>query len=103
MRKVEKIKTFVNLEPDELDKAVNAWIIQMSEAREKNVAVNSVAFYQDIIHRAIVSGSAGKASVMIAYHDYVLQKHEAGGAKHHKDEAEGISAVGPDFNKKARK
>lgn len=102
MRKVEKIKTFINLESAELDKAVNAWIIEMSEAREKNVAINSVPFYQDIIYRTVVSGSSGKATVLIAYHDYVLQKHEAGGAKHHKDEAEGASAFGPEKGRPKR-
>jgi len=102
MQKVEAVKVFPACKPEELERAYLDWMAVKCEERKKNVAVSSVQFYSEIISRSLMPVEKGMFSLAVFYYDYLLQPHEAGGARHHPDEAEGASMIGPDSPRKRR-
>lgn len=101
MLKIESVELILGKTPEELKDNVKAFMLRMTEERKKNVAVSSVAFPESIKARIPVM-DAKSYGVMFFFDDYVLAPHEAGPAKHHPDEAEGASMVGPDTPRKRR-
>lgn len=103
MRKVENLKVFPALGPEELEVAYLDWMKSKCEDREKNVAVNSMPFYQDILSRSLMSVGDKKFSLAVFFYDYLLEKQEAGGASHHPDEGAGASMVGPEASRRGKR
>jgi len=99
VRKVEQLYVFPACTADDMGKAYNEWIVKRTEEREKNVAVNSVPFYQDIVSRDIIAVGPSKVCLAVFYHDYLLTDQEKGGASHHAREGAGLSAFGPDVSR----
>jgi hypothetical protein len=101
MVKIESVELILGKTPEELKDNVRAFMLKKTEERKKNVAVSSVAFSESIKARIpVVDGK--HYGVMFFFEDYILAQHEAGPAKHHPDEAEGASAIGPDTPRKRR-
>lgn len=102
MIKIEGIELVLGKTPEELKDKCRAFMVRMTEERKKNVAVSSVPFCEGIKARipVVTKDSVG---VIFCFDDYVLTPQEAGPAKHHPDEAEGISLVGPDAPRSGRR
>lgn len=102
MVKIEAVELIMAGTPEELSDKCRAFMLRKTEERKHNVAVSSVPFVDGIRARIPIISDKG-FGVMYFFDDYELSGHEKGPAKHHPDEAEGASMVGPELGRKKRR